>query len=193
MTLDPGWSSTWECGSWNWALLFELFLEQLHSLDHCFWFQTTNSDWWDRAVLQTWVDQPWWQNFRMSKATFREICAELALELQWWNTYIRALLNVEKHVAFAIWKLTIPDCYRLASNQLGVGRSTIGAVVIEVCPAIRKVLSPWLISHGNARILLMDLHGWGSWIVMWPLMWPTCLFFAPHTRLRVHQQKEIFL
>lgn len=105
-------------------------------------------------MLQTWADQPWWQNFRMSKATFLEICAELALELQWWTTYIRAPLNVEKRVAFAIWKLAIPDCYWLASNQLGVGRSTIGAVVMEVCPAIKKVLSPWLIGHGNAQDII---------------------------------------
>lgn len=46
-----------------------------------------------RIVLQTWEDQQWWQNFRVSKATFLEICAMLPMELQ--NTFVREALSRE--------------------------------------------------------------------------------------------------
>lgn len=37
-------------------LLQELFLEQPHTMQHCFWVQGTIINWWEWIILQTWDD-----------------------------------------------------------------------------------------------------------------------------------------
>lgn len=47
----------------------------------------------------------------MHKATFLEVCVELAPALWLSNTKIRAALTVEKQVAIAVGKPAMPDYY----------------------------------------------------------------------------------
>ncbi|EMP30318.1 hypothetical protein UY3_12544 [Chelonia mydas] len=77
--------------------------------------------------MQNWKKQQSWQNFRMRNATFLEFCADLTLELQQLNTNTRSLLITDKGVAR---KLDTPECNQSVANQFGVGRSTVGAVVM---------------------------------------------------------------
>ncbi|XP_025061758.1 protein ANTAGONIST OF LIKE HETEROCHROMATIN PROTEIN 1-like [Alligator sinensis] len=119
-----------------------LLWDHLQTVYRQFWVREKSGDWWERVVLQTWDDRHWLENFRMTKATFLEICMELTPELWRRTTNMRLPLTVEKRVAIAIWKLANPNCHRSVSNQFGVGKSTAGSAVREVCAAIKKVLGP---------------------------------------------------
>ncbi|CAM4641614.1 unnamed protein product, partial [Lepidochelys kempii] len=67
------------------------------------------------------------------------------------DTQMRATLLVEKHVAIAVWKLETPDCYRSLANQFGVVKSTVGAVLTQVCKAINHILLRTVVTLGNMR------------------------------------------
>ncbi|XP_075773070.1 uncharacterized protein LOC142825181 [Pelodiscus sinensis] len=104
------------------------------------WHLDTSSDWWDRIVLERWGDQQWTQNFRMRRDTFLELCEWLAPALRRRDTRMRPAIPLQKRVTIALWKLSTPDSYRSVGNQFGVGRSTVGAVLMQVVKAINRVL-----------------------------------------------------
>ncbi|XP_075762331.1 uncharacterized protein LOC142819396 [Pelodiscus sinensis] len=119
-------------------------------VDRRVWRFDTSSDWWDRLVMEIWDDQDWLRNFRMRKTTFQELCTWLAPALQRQDTHLRPAIPLEKRVAIALWKLATPDSYRSVGHQFGVGRSTVGAVLMEVVRAINSELL-------NRLICLPDL------------------------------------
>lgn len=49
--------------------------------------------------------------------------------------------------AIAIWKLASPDCYRLMTNQFGIGNSTVDA--LEMDKAIIAVFHSQLVQNGS--------------------------------------------
>lgn len=73
----------------------------------------------------------------MQKATFLDLCAELAPALQCRDTRMRGAPRVEKSVVIILWKLAIPDCYCSVRNRFGVGKSTVEAIVVQVCGAMQ--------------------------------------------------------
>ncbi|CAM5106179.1 unnamed protein product [Eretmochelys imbricata] len=113
--------------------LLVAFTDMLTTVECCFWARETSTEWWDHIVMQVWDDEQWLQNFQMRKATF-------AHTLRRKDTRLRAALTVEKWVAIAIWKLATPDSYRLVANQFGVGKSTVGIVLMQVCRDINCIL-----------------------------------------------------
>lgn len=129
---------------------------RLRSVERRFWARPRSTEWWDHTVLETWDDHQWLQNFRMRKSTFLELCSRLAPALQRQKTRMRVPLSVEKRVAIALWKLATSVCYRDVGNQFGVGRSTAGSVVLEVCRAIQKVLMRSTVTVGNHLMEIID-------------------------------------
>ncbi|CAM4721907.1 unnamed protein product, partial [Lepidochelys kempii] len=67
------------------------------------------------------------------------------------DTRLKAALKVEKQVAIAIWKLATPDSYQLVANQFGVGKSTVGIVLMQVCRAINCILLRRTMTPGNVH------------------------------------------
>uniref|UniRef100_A0A8C4VZ86 DDE Tnp4 domain-containing protein n=1 Tax=Gopherus evgoodei TaxID=1825980 RepID=A0A8C4VZ86_9SAUR len=126
----------------------------LCSVDRRVWARETSTEWWDHIVLQSWDDEQWLQNFRMRKATFMGLCDDLAPNLRRMNTRFRDALSVEKRVAIAIWKLATPDCFRSVANQFGVGKSTVGMVLMQVCRAINRTLTRRTVTLGNVQDIL---------------------------------------
>uniref|UniRef100_A0A8C0HBY2 DDE Tnp4 domain-containing protein n=1 Tax=Chelonoidis abingdonii TaxID=106734 RepID=A0A8C0HBY2_CHEAB len=118
------------------------------------WARETSTDWWDRIVLTVWDDSQWLRNFRMRKSTFLELCDMLSPALKRRNTNMRAALTVEKRVAIALWKLATPDSYRSVGNQFGVGKSTVGAAVMQVAKAIVKLLLRKVVTLGNVQVIV---------------------------------------
>ncbi|XP_074977681.1 uncharacterized protein LOC125627509 [Caretta caretta] len=132
------------CGNWEIVVAVGL----VDTVERQFWARQTSTDWWDRIVLQVWDDAQWLQNFRMLRPLS-------------WNTVsyfplpkMRADLTVEKRVAIALWKLATPDCYRSVRNQFGVGKSTVGAAVIQVASAIIGVLLLRVVTLGNVQVIV---------------------------------------
>ncbi|KAM7175159.1 uncharacterized protein RBU57_001445 [Macrochelys suwanniensis] len=127
------------CSSYNTRLLVA-FMEVLTTVECHFWARETSTEWWDHIVLHIWDDEQWLQNFRMRKATFVGLCDELTPALRRKDMRMRAAPSLEKRVAIALWKLATPDCYRSVANQFGVGKSTVGVMLMEVCRAINHIL-----------------------------------------------------
>ena len=57
---------------------------------------------------------------------------------------MREAISVEKCVAVTVWKLATNIEYRTLSALYGIGRSTVGDIIIETCKAITKLL-PWYV------------------------------------------------
>ncbi|CAM4633656.1 unnamed protein product, partial [Lepidochelys olivacea] len=131
-----------------------VLMGQVHAVERRFWARETSTDWWDRIVLQVWDDSQWLRNFRMRKGTFMELCDLLSPALRRMNTKMRAALTVEKRVAIALWKLATPDSYQSVGNQFGVGKSTVGAAVMQVAHAIKDLLISRVVTLGNVQVIM---------------------------------------
>ncbi|XP_050811088.1 uncharacterized protein LOC127051996 [Gopherus flavomarginatus] len=131
--------------------LLVAFTEMLSTVERRFWAWETCTEWSDHIVMEVWDDEQWLQNFRMRKSTFMGLCAELAPTLRRKDTRLRAALPVEKRVTIAIWKLATPDSYRWVVNQFGVGKSTVGIVLMQVCRAINRILLRRTVTLGNVQ------------------------------------------
>uniref|UniRef100_A0A8C4VL95 DDE Tnp4 domain-containing protein n=1 Tax=Gopherus evgoodei TaxID=1825980 RepID=A0A8C4VL95_9SAUR len=136
------------------ALEILLVMGQVLAIERRFWARETSTDWWDRIVLQVWDDSQWLRNFRMRKGTFMELCDLLSLALKCHNTKMRAALTVEKQVEIALWKLATPDSYRSVGNQSGVGKSSVGAAVMQEAKAIIKLLLRKVVTLGNVQVIV---------------------------------------
>ncbi|CAM4570447.1 unnamed protein product [Caretta caretta] len=127
---------------------------QVHAVERRFWARETSTDWWDHIVLRIWDDSQWLRTFRMRKGTFMELCDLLSPALRCMNTKMRAALTVEKQVAIALWKLATPDSYPSVRNQFGVGKSTVGAAVMQVATAIKHLLISRVVTLGNVQVIV---------------------------------------
>ncbi|CAM5168244.1 unnamed protein product [Eretmochelys imbricata] len=131
-----------------------VLMGQVHEVEGRFWARETSTDWWDHIVLQVWDDSQWLQNFRMCKGIFMELCDLLSPALRCKNSKMRAAFTVEKQVAIALWKLATPDSYRSVRNQFGVGKSTVGAAVMQVAHAIKDLLISRVATLENVQVIV---------------------------------------
>ncbi|CAM5148172.1 unnamed protein product [Eretmochelys imbricata] len=131
--------------------LLVAFTDMLTTVERSFWAWETSTELWDHIVMQVWNDEQCLQNFQMRKATFMGLCEELGPTLWHKDTRLRDALMVEKQVAIAIWKLATPDSYRSVANQFGVGKSTTGIVLMQVCRAISRILLRRTVTLDNAH------------------------------------------
>ncbi|CAM5103404.1 unnamed protein product [Natator depressus] len=90
----------------------------------------------------------------MRKGTFMELCNLFSPALRRKNTKMRAALTVEKRVAIALWKLATPDSYLSVGNQFGVGKSTVGAAVMQVANAFKDLLISRVVTLGNVQVIV---------------------------------------
>ncbi|XP_019371705.1 PREDICTED: uncharacterized protein LOC109296671 [Gavialis gangeticus] len=115
--------------------------DHLHTVERKVWAHPSSTDWWERVVLGTWDDELWLQTFRMRRDTFMDIAAQVAPHIARQDIVMRPTLSPEKRVAIAVLKLATPGSLRYIANQFGVGRSTAGEAVREVCLVIQDVLA----------------------------------------------------
>ncbi|XP_074849327.1 uncharacterized protein LOC142012630 [Carettochelys insculpta] len=87
----------------------------------------------------------------MLRQTFDEICHWLAPTLRHQDTCMWQAFTLEKRVVIAIWKLAIPDSYRSVGQQFGVGKATVGAVLMEVVRAISVMLLHRVVRLGDVN------------------------------------------
>ena len=85
----------------------------------------------------------WWKNnLRMSRDTFYIICNELRPYIQKESTNMRSPVTVEERVAVTVWKLATNIEYRSLASLFGLGRSTIGKIVLETSSIMTTKLLP---------------------------------------------------
>ena len=83
-----------------------------------------SSDWYDRIVLQTFTDEQWVENFRITRQTFNKVCRVLEPDLSSMENTVRDALAVQKQVVLMIYWLATPTEYRTIGNLFGVAKST---------------------------------------------------------------------
>ena len=83
----------------------------------------------------------------MSKSTFEHLCRELRPLVQKQCTPLREPLDVDERVAITLWRLATNIEYRTLGHLFGVGRSTAGAVTLETCRAIQKLMPKYVYLH----------------------------------------------
>ena len=87
------------------------------------------------------MEHSWWtNNLRMSHSTFTYICRELAPHISKQCTTMREPIELERRVAVTIWRLATNVEYRTLGELFGLGRSTVGKIVLETCEAIAQHL-----------------------------------------------------
>ena len=83
-----------------------------------------SNTWWDNIVLNSFTDQDWLNNFRISRQTFLYLCDKLSSRLQRQDTVMRCCISVQKRVAITLWCLAIPAEYRTVGHIFGVSRTS---------------------------------------------------------------------
>ena len=114
--------------------------------------------------MARWDDEEWTRNFRIDRPTFCFLCTQLHPHLQRRHV-VRMPLSVEERVAITLWRLGTNIEYRSIAHLFGVGLSTVGVTVHEVCTAIVNVLRQRYIGipTGEDAQTTTDgfLHTWG--------------------------------
>ncbi|XP_060616399.2 putative nuclease HARBI1 isoform X2 [Anolis sagrei] len=122
---------------------------------------STNPNWWEVFVRETYDDAKWIEHFRMSRSTLFEIAEVLRPKLERQRTIMREAITVEKRVAIAVWYLSNRERYREAAIQFGIGRTTVGEIVLEVCFAIELLLVPHMICLGDHQKIMEGFRSMG--------------------------------
>ena len=78
----------------------------------------------------------------MSRDTFIILCNELKPHLERRKTKFRNPVSVEVRVAVTIWRLGTNVEFRTIAELFGLGRSTVGEIVLDTCDAITSHLFP---------------------------------------------------
>ena len=88
------------------------------------WRKERSSNWYDRIVLQTFTDEQWVENFRMTRQTFNKVCRVLKPDLSPMENTVWDAIDVQKQVALTIYWLATSAEYRTIGNLFGVAKST---------------------------------------------------------------------
>ncbi|XP_061475754.1 uncharacterized protein LOC133381148 [Rhineura floridana] len=118
------------------------------------WVRDRSRSWWETEVLKYWDDDLWLANFRMTRATLSEIADLLRPHLERQGTNMRNAIPVEKRLAITVWWLATLECYREVAVNFGVGKSTVGDIVVEVCLAIEHVLLSRTVNIGQHQEIM---------------------------------------
>lgn len=78
----------------------------------------------------------------MSRDTFEMLCDELRPHIERKTTSFREAVYVEARVAITIWRLATNVEYRTIAALFGIGKSTVGEIVLDTCDAIANHLVP---------------------------------------------------
>ena len=82
----------------------------------------------------------------MSYETFNLLVKELKPSVERRDTTLRRAVPVEERVAVTIWRLATNVEHRTLAALFGLGRSTVGEIVIDTCKAISDNLKICLYS-----------------------------------------------
>ena len=91
-------------------------------------------------MLQTFTEEDWVENFRLSRTTFHMLCEKVRPFLKRQNTQFRQCICVEHRLAITLWTLATCSEYRTIGHLFGVARCTVCVIVHETCNVIVDLL-----------------------------------------------------
>ncbi|XP_054083754.1 putative nuclease HARBI1 isoform X2 [Zeugodacus cucurbitae] len=94
---------------------------------------------WEHDV-PTMDDSRFKEKFRLDRRAFKKVC-EKVKSIGKMDSNMRRCISLEKRVAIALFSLGSAAEYRTVASLFGVGRSTVGEIVIDFCHEVCGTLS----------------------------------------------------
>ena len=102
-------------------------------------FQYRSSKFWEEEVAVNGPDK-FKEDFRMKPDVFKKLCILLP-SLKKQETNYRDTIPLEKRIAIALYALGSSSEYRTIANLFGVGRTTVGEIVMDFCREVVNKLT----------------------------------------------------
>lgn len=112
--------------------------------------------------METFTENDWIENFRVSKDTFIYLCEELRTKIQRQDTQFRSPISVERRVAVTLWCLATCGEYRTIGHLFGIARCTVCVIIHDTCSAIVDVLLTKYVQFPTGDELRDTVHGFKS-------------------------------
>ena len=129
------------------------------------WCKQRSKHWWNGVLSGCYGDDWWRENLRMTRETFYFVCDKLRPLISRTATRMRLPVSVEMRVAITIWKLGTNIEYRTLGALCGLGRSTVGELVLDTCSFIVCHLMPAYVrvpDHHDLKVVMDGFENrWG--------------------------------
>lgn len=96
---------------------------------------------WYDLVTVLFSDEHWYQNFRVTRATFTFILEEIREHISRRDTTMRKSIPAERRLALTLYYLASTAEYRTIAHLFGVSTSFVCICIKDVCEAINQRLS----------------------------------------------------
>ena len=96
---------------------------------------------WIEMVEQSYNDELWYSNFRVTKASFRFLLDAIRNDIKHRDTDMRFAISAERRLEMTLYFLASTAEYRTIGNLFGVSKAFVCLCIREVCYAITKRLS----------------------------------------------------
>lgn len=104
----------------------------------CYIFlQLKTGDYWEKEV-PSFTNHRFKEAFRVTRSTFQFIIERLHF-LRRQDTVLRYAIVLEKRIAIALYALASSAEYRTIAALFGVGRTTVGELVVDFCKALVEI------------------------------------------------------
>ena len=108
---------------------------------------------WFEMVDDTYNDELWYANFRVTKETFTFILRKVEPEIAHENTHLREAVSAKRRLAVTLYYLASTAEYRTIGNLFGVSRSFVCQCIKEVCHAIAKQFPNHQMLSASLRVM----------------------------------------
>ena len=122
------------------AIIEAILVCLCHTRDRSLWMHPRSFTWIE-MVEQTYNEELWYANFRVTKDTFTFLLNSIGREIYHADTRLRCAISIERRLALTLYFLASTAEYRTIANLFGVSRSFVCICVKDVCRAITKHLS----------------------------------------------------
>jgi len=136
-----------------------LFLLSHCTVEKLVW-QRQRSNAWFELAYETFSDDEWFENFRLSRYTFHFLVDQLQYDIVRQDTLMRKASEVKKKVALFLYFLASTDGYRSLANLFGVSRGFICICLREVGKAILRKLRPKYLTIAKGDELCRIIDGY---------------------------------
>lgn len=113
------------------------------------WERRRVKHFWEVVVQQHFTDELWLKHFRMSRATFSNLCDTIGPFVGPLRLSHRPPVPTDKRVAIAVYKLASCAEYRVVGETFGVSKTTVHHCVYSTCEAIKSKMMTQCITFPN--------------------------------------------
>ena len=107
-------------------------------------------------VEQTYNEELWYANFRITKGTFRFLLDSIGEEIYHPDTVMRSSILTQRRLALTLYFLASTAEYRTIANLFGVSRSFVCIRVKDVCRAIKCLSKVISFPQGDQLLHVID-------------------------------------